>query len=203
MKDAQLGALDTVRCANFLNNDLPDGCADLIVADPPYFEVKGDFDFQWPTFDAYLSDVERWAAECARLLAPNGNLIWWGSAARIAYSQIILDRHFRLLANCAWYKKDGVHIKQSPKSLRTFRNGTERFLHYESQAAPQDSFTRPNSSYFYEPFEPLRLWLHREIDSLGGAVCCGGAAHQRPRRLPLDVPQSMDVPERRTCEPTA
>ena len=50
MKDAQLGALDTVRCANFLNNDLPDGCADLIVADPPYFEVKGDFDFQWPTF---------------------------------------------------------------------------------------------------------------------------------------------------------
>ena len=66
MKDAQLGALDTVRCANFLNNDLPDGCADLIVADPPYFEVKGDFDFQWPTFDAYLSDVERWAAECAR-----------------------------------------------------------------------------------------------------------------------------------------
>lgn len=183
MKDAQLGALDTVRCANFLNNDLPDGCADLIVSDPPYFEVKGDFDFQWPTFDAYLSDVERWAAECARLLAPTGNLIWGGSAARIAYSQIILDRHFRLLANCAWYKKDGVHNKQSPKSLRTFRCGTERFLHYESLAAPKNSSSQPKASYFYEPFEPLRLWLRREIDSLGGAQCVAAALHISDRSV--------------------
>lgn len=183
MKDTQLGALDTVRCANFLNNDLPDGCADLIVADPPYFEVKGDSDFQWPTFDAYLSDVERWAAECARLLAPTGNLIWWGSAARIAYSQIILDRHFRLLANCAWYKKDGVHNKQSPKSMRTFRCGTERFLHYESQAAPQNSSSQLKASYFYEPFEPLRLWLRREIDSLGGAQCVAAALHISDRAV--------------------
>lgn len=183
MKDAQLGALDTVRCANFLNNDLPEGCADLIVADPPYFEVKGDFDFQWPTFDAYLSDVERWATECARLLAPNGSLIWWGSAARIAYSQIILDRHFRLLANCAWYKKDGVHNKQNPQSLRTFRSATERFLHYESHDAPQCSFSQPNADYFHEPFEPLRLWLRREIDSLGGAQCVAAALHISDRAV--------------------
>lgn len=177
MKDAQLGALDTVRCANFLNNDLPDGCADLIVADPPYFEVKGDFDFQWPTFDAYLSDVERWAAECARLLAPTGNLIWWGSAARIAYSQIILDRHFRLLANCAWYKKEGFHQKQSAETYRTFRSSTERFLHYESPDAPSESFSSPNAKNFYAPFESVRAWLHREVQALGGVSCVGTALH--------------------------
>ena len=27
--------------AIFLNNNLPDKCANLIIADPPYFEVKG------------------------------------------------------------------------------------------------------------------------------------------------------------------
>lgn len=177
MKDAQLGALDTVRCANFLNNDLPDGCADLIVADPPYFEVKGDFDFQWPTFDAYLSDVERWASECARLLAPAGNLIWWGSAARIAYSQIILDRHFRLLANCVWYKKNGVHHKQTSQSLRTFRSSTERFLHYEKKDAPLDRTRAKNAVDFYEPFEPLRLWLKQEVQALGGVAFVANTLH--------------------------
>ena len=177
MKDAQLGALDTVRCANFLNNDLPDGCADLIVADPPYFEVKGDFDFVWPTFDAYLSDVERWAAECARLLAPTGNLIWWGSAQRIAYSQIILDRYFHLLANCAWHKKNGVHQKQAPQRMHTFLSCTERFLHYEKKDAPLDCARAKNAVDFYEPFEPLRLWLKQEVQALGGEACVASALH--------------------------
>lgn len=183
MKDAQLGALDTVRCANFLNNDLPDGCADLIVADPPYFEVKGDFDFQWPTFDAYLSDVERWAAECARLLAPTGNLIWWGSAARIAYSQIILDRHFRLLANCAWYKKNGTHNRKPHGSILTFRSSSERFLHYEKKEAPQDRARAKNAVNFYEPFEPIRIWLKQEVQALGGEAFVAAALHISDRAV--------------------
>lgn len=183
MKDAQLGALDTVRCANFLNNDLPDGCADLIVADPPYFEVKGDFDFVWPTFDAYLSDVERWAAECARLLAPSGNLIWWGSSARIAYSQIILDRHFRLLANCAWYKKNGIHNRKPHGAPPTFRNSSERFLHYEKKESPQDRTRAKNAVDFYEPFEPIRLWLKQEVQALGGEVCVAAALHISDRAV--------------------
>jgi DNA modification methylase len=65
---------------DFLNNDLPDKCATLIIADPPYFKVKGDFDFKWKTFDDYLKDVELWAIECKRLLADNGTLFWWGNS---------------------------------------------------------------------------------------------------------------------------
>ena len=38
---------DTVIHGNFLNNNLPNKCANLIIADPPYFEVKGEFDFVW------------------------------------------------------------------------------------------------------------------------------------------------------------
>ena len=62
---------------NFLDNTLPDKCANLIIADPPYFEVKGDFDFIWKSFDDYLKDVEKWAKECKRLLADNGTLFWY------------------------------------------------------------------------------------------------------------------------------
>ena len=79
-----------------MNNDLPDKSINLIIADPPYFEVKGDFDFKWSSVDAYLQDVSRWAIECKRVLADNGSLFWWGSVDKIAYTQIILDKYFKI-----------------------------------------------------------------------------------------------------------
>ena len=36
-----------VYCDNWLNNNLPDKIGNLIIADSPYFGVKGDFDFIW------------------------------------------------------------------------------------------------------------------------------------------------------------
>jgi DNA modification methylase len=58
-----------VHLMNWLDNTLPDKSVQLIIADPPYFEVKGEFDFIWSSFDEYLKDVEKWAKECERLLA--------------------------------------------------------------------------------------------------------------------------------------
>ena len=55
--------LNKVYNIDFLNNTLPDKCANLIISDPPYYKVKGDFDFIWKTFDDYLSDVEKWCLE--------------------------------------------------------------------------------------------------------------------------------------------
>lgn len=52
---------------DFMSNGLPDHCADLIVADPPYYRVKSDFDIVWDSFGDYLKDVERWSQEVHRL----------------------------------------------------------------------------------------------------------------------------------------
>jgi DNA modification methylase len=88
---------DTVIHSDFLNNNLPDKCANLIIADPPYFEVKGDFDFVWNSFEDYLTDVEKWAIECKRILADNGTLFWYGHAKRISLMhRVIFDMHFNL-----------------------------------------------------------------------------------------------------------
>ena len=81
--------MNTVHNIDFLNNTLPDKCANLIIADPPYYKVKGDFDFVWNSFEDYLKDVEKWAIECKRLLADNGTLLWYGDAKNIAYAQPI------------------------------------------------------------------------------------------------------------------
>ena len=118
---------------DFMKNRLPDHCADLIIADPPYFQYKGDFDFVWPTFDDYLNDVRRWGEECRRLLKDNGTLIWWGSDNRIAYTQVILDTMFQFLNSCTWNKSNSWGKIQNAEISRKFIPNAERFILYESR----------------------------------------------------------------------
>ena len=161
---------NTVHNHDFLCNDLPDHCANLIIADPPYYEVKGDFDFVFKDFDDYLKHVEAWAKECARILAENGTLIWWGDYRRIAYAQIILDKYFNLLTNGVWVKINGQTMKNSWTEARCLVHNTERFLVYETKTTPgvNRGFYSPNAGDFFEGYEPLRQWLRAEYKSLGG-----------------------------------
>lgn len=117
---------------NFLDNTLPDKCANLIIADPPYFEVKGEFDFIWKSFNDYLQDVEKWAFECKRLLADNGTLFWYGHAKKIAYAQIIFDKYFNLINNLVWDKGSFMGLEES-EGLRSFAPCTERILMYSNE----------------------------------------------------------------------
>jgi len=125
--------MNTVHNIDFLNNDLPDKCANLIIADPPYYKVKGDFDFIWDSFEHYLKDVEKWAIECKRILADNGTLFWYGNAKNIAYAQIIFDKHFNLINNLVWNKGSFMGLEES-EGLRSFAPCTERILMYGSLA---------------------------------------------------------------------
>lgn len=117
---------------DWMNNGLPDKSVELIIADPPYYKVKGDFDFVWKTFDDYLKDVERWAIECKRVLSDNGTLYWYGDAKNIAYAQIIFDKHFNLLNSLVW-ENTNDHKQQIRfnTDLRTFAPLTERILVYQ------------------------------------------------------------------------
>ena len=124
--------LNKVHNIDFLNNDLPDKCANLIIADPPYYKTKGDFDFIWKTFEDYLLDVEKWCLECKRLLSDNGTLFWYGGSKNIAYAQIIFDKHFYLLNNLTWNKGSFMGLEES-ESLRSFAPCTERILMYSNE----------------------------------------------------------------------
>ena len=118
---------------NWLDNTLPDKSVQLIIADPPYFEVKGEFDFIWESFDAYLQDVEKWAAECARLLADNGTLFWYGDDKKIAYAQVIFDKHLSIINHIVWHKGEDFMGLNKSEGLRSFAPCTERVLMYSSE----------------------------------------------------------------------
>ena len=124
---------------DWMNNQLPDKSVQLIIADPPYFEVKGEFDFIWKSFDDYLKDVEKWAIECKRLLADNGTLFWYGHAKNIAYAQIIFDKRFNLINNLVWDKGSFMGLEES-EGLRSFAPCTERILMYDKINDCKDGF---------------------------------------------------------------
>lgn len=124
--------INTIHNSDWMNNGLPDQSVDLIIADPPYFEILGDFDFIWDSFDDYLKDVEKWAIECKRVLKDNGTLFWYGDDKRIAYAQIIFDKHFNLLNNLVWHKGENFMGLNKSEGLRSFAPCTERILMYSN-----------------------------------------------------------------------
>ena len=161
-----INTVHRIDCVEGLNS-LEAGCAKLIIVDPPYFEVKGEFDFIWPDFEAYLADVEKWALACKRVLAPNGTLFWWGHALKIAYSQIILDKFFNLENNLVWEKKDCQTRKNRPSDMRTFATVTERLLMYSNFNQFENYWKNNNATVFFEGFEQIRQYLRSEISKVG------------------------------------
>jgi len=129
--DVSGSALFNADCMDILPL-IPDKSVQLIFADPPYFKIKGDFDFIWKSFGEYLADVEKWAMECKRILAYNGTVLWYGHSKNIAYSQIILDKYFTLESSIAIELTAG-HIRRSNKeSFRRFAPCSERVLMYST-----------------------------------------------------------------------
>lgn len=146
---------------DWMNNGLPDKCAQLIIADPPYFEVKGEFDFAWDSFQDYLKDVEKWAIECKRLLADNGTLFWYGHAKKIAYAQVIFDRYFNLENNIS--VEFNRQTKKGAEYFRCFAPVTERILMYSNEinkSGLQEIHDDPNC------FKNIKGYMRAERDKL-------------------------------------
>jgi site-specific DNA-methyltransferase (adenine-specific) len=66
-----------IDCLEFLSK-CESSIFDLVIADPPYFEVCGDFDFAWRSVEEYVEWSKKWIAECHRVLKSNGSMYLWG-----------------------------------------------------------------------------------------------------------------------------
>jgi site-specific DNA-methyltransferase (adenine-specific) len=165
LKSGRKWPLNTAYEGDFMDlaREIPDKSVGLIMADPPYFEVKGEFDFIWESFDDYLKDVEKWAIECKRILSDNGSLFWWGHAKKIAYSQVILDKYFHLENSIVWHKIDAQTNKNSPENMRSFKPVTERVLFYSleiEKTSLQEIYDSPDC------FKPIKEYMRAERRAL-------------------------------------
>jgi DNA modification methylase len=171
--------LNKVHHSDWMKNGLPDKSVNLIIADPPYFKVKGSFDFIWKSFDDYLSDVEQWAIECKRVLADNGTLYWYGDAKNIAYAQIIFDKHFNLLNSLVW-ENTNDHKQQIRfnTDLRTFAPLTERLLMYSNETYNLTQCVYLIRDYIRDEITKAKgkIVLKEVNEALGTATNGGGVA---------------------------
>ena len=122
----------TEDCRNTMKR-LKDKIVNLIIADPPYYKIKGEFDWAWKTFDDYLKFMEELAIEFKRILADNGTLFIYGHAKRIAYVQVIFDKYFHLGNNIVWRKTTCQTKRTDFDQARYFAPVTERLLMYDNQ----------------------------------------------------------------------
>ena len=114
---------------------LPDGCVDLVIADPPYNIGKA----YWDKIPDYIEWSTKWIKECERLLKPCGVLYFWHSdleqLAQIMVS-IKANTNFSFRSFCVWEK--GNYFSKSWKNrrpdsataLRRWFQVAEYCLHY-------------------------------------------------------------------------
>lgn len=115
---------------------LPDGSIDLVLTDPPYFNIAAEkWDRQWEGMAAFQEWVARVAAELRRVLAPHGALYWFCDDKHGAYVQTVLDGYFRLVNNLVWEKPSMLCCKSECSGLRSYSVVTERILFYEQAGA--------------------------------------------------------------------
>lgn len=89
-------------CINFMHQ-IPDESIDLIIADPPYYKIYGEFDFGWNNLDEYIEWCKQWILECKRILKPTGSFYLWGA--------IGVNRGFALSRIAIWIEENKIfHI---------------------------------------------------------------------------------------------
>lgn len=71
--------LRNLDCMELLTS-LPESSVDVIIADPPYFEIVGnDWDHQWKSEAEYIAWCDAWVIQCSAVLKPGGAMYVWGT----------------------------------------------------------------------------------------------------------------------------
>jgi len=78
-------------CLTLLSK-LEDNSIDMVLTDPPYFEImSNDWDNQWSSEKEYLDWCYEWTQECVRVLKPGRCLYVWGTTKTDTFLRYKLD----------------------------------------------------------------------------------------------------------------
>lgn len=126
--------------------NMPDNSVDLIVTDPPYFQVKRDaWDNQWPNVEAFLSWLDDVCAQLWRVLKPSGTLYLFCGSRLASDTEILMRQRFNILNHITWAKPHGTWKRARKEDLRSFFPATERIIMCEHYGA--EGYAKGGSNY--------------------------------------------------------
>jgi DNA modification methylase len=129
-------------CVELLRR-LPDGCAQLVIADPPYnLGPRFGLEKEWVRDEKWLPWCREWIGECQRVLSDDGNLMVYGIHHYLCYLQTHLyEIGMKYRRQIIWFYENGFTTYK--RSLAT---------HYE----PLLWFSKSDDYYFREIREPYK-----------------------------------------------
>lgn len=117
--------------ANMANNSV-----DLILTDPPYYQVKKDaWDNQWSSVEDFLSWLDNVIAEFWRILKPSGTLYLFCGHHLASDTEILMRQRFNVLSHIIWAKPNGRWNGTRKEDLRTYFPSTEHVMMCEHYGA--------------------------------------------------------------------
>ena len=128
--------VNQIVCGDCLDvmGQMPDGCVDLVFADPPFnvgkstlqFKNRKDIstDFHWDRFDSnakYLTWSEAWIKEVVRLVAPFGSLLIWIRIENVSYIKAMYEAAgMTHKASIIWHKTNPAPQVRKRNYLSSF-----------------------------------------------------------------------------------
>ena len=94
---------------------MEDDLLDLIILDPPYYEVKGDFDFKFESRQSYFEFITQVLTTCVPKLKPTGSLFCYTSQEFSAEYDLLLRDILTIKNRIIWYRSGGVSPKKKYK----------------------------------------------------------------------------------------
>jgi DNA modification methylase len=155
---------------------IPDDSVDLIIADPPYYKIKGDFDFKWRTMSEYINWCAEWLKECERVLSPQGSLYVYGVELQLEHLAVkITDTTSLEYRNRITLNKQRSYIKDlygSQENFRRFIPSAEFLLFYTfrdetGHAQILSEMMQPIQTYFFSAMKETSLTYNQIADELG------------------------------------
>lgn len=103
-----------------LAKQIADKSIDLVIADPPYFEIYGDFDFGvFASRDSYMDWCRQWILECKRILKDTGTLILWGGLGK---NEITIARLAIMIEDEGIFNRVNWITQRNTRGIGTSRN---------------------------------------------------------------------------------
>lgn len=159
-------------CLDYLK-ELPDNSVDLVLTDPPYFQVKKNaWDNQWPDVESFLAWLDEVMLEFWRVLKPSGSLYLFCGHKLSAETELLMRQRFNVLNHIIWAKPSGPWRRMRKSDLRSFFPSTERILFAEHYGA--DGHAKGVAGYAHkcqelkkDVFKPLIDYFRTARESLG------------------------------------
>ncbi len=158
-------------CLDYLKT-LPSNSIDLILTDPPYFQVKKNaWDNQWPNVETFLAWLDEVLVEFWRVLKSSGNLYLFCGSKLAADTELLIRARFNVFNHIIWAKPSGVWKRAHKPHLRAFFPATERIIfagHYDSEGFAKgcSQYATKCSELKKATFKPLMDYFKNAKDAL-------------------------------------